>query len=237
MLITGLCRSRLLPYVALAQRLENASCTGQRSEQPSRPDRGLFLTSASTDTWLPHWPTIGAWPPGYRRGRFPVDQVSPPALVDPVSTERFGDGSRYIGPRSQPGGTGDHVILAAHRVIDGDGHTKRRSFAPVTGLHRSNYQGPPGLRVLLGGSWPSSVGSAQIVKHHLPAPRHAGTRSGSRTYHTSSLLGIHVMNRPVTSQYRWRGVCWRRVSVAVYRRSVACRSRDRRRLEARREQS
>ena len=57
--------------------------------------------------------------------------------------------------------------------------------------------------------------STPIVKHHLPAPRHAGTRSGSRTCRTSSLLGIDVMNRPATSQYRWRGVCWRRVSVAV----------------------
>jgi hypothetical protein len=190
MLITGLCRSRLLPYVALAQRLENASCTGQRSEQPSRPDRGPlpdfrehgYLVASLADYWC-----MAAWIP---EGAVPSGPSEPPAFVDPVSTERFGDGSRYIGPRSQPGGTGDHVILAAHRVIDGDGHTKRRSFAPVTGLHRSNYQGPPGLRVLLGGSWPSSVGSAQIVKHHLPAPRHAGTRSGSRTYHTSSLLGF-----------------------------------------------
>src|SRR5918994_1576484 len=145
MLITGLCRSWLLPYVALAQRLENASCTGQRSEQPSRPDCGPLPDFREHGYLVASLADYGAWPPGYRRGRFPVDQVRPPALVDPVSTERFGDGSRYIGPRSRPGGTGDHVVLAAHRVIDGDGHTKRRSFAPVTGLHRSHYQDPPGF--------------------------------------------------------------------------------------------
>jgi hypothetical protein len=33
------------------------------------------------------------------------------------------------------------------------------------------------------------MGSGQIVKHR-PAPRHAGTRSGFRTYDTSSLLGF-----------------------------------------------
>jgi hypothetical protein len=32
------------------------------------------------------------------------------------------------------------------------------------------------------------MGSGRIVKHHLLVPRHAGTRPGSRTYHTSSLL-------------------------------------------------
>jgi hypothetical protein len=34
------------------------------------------------------------------------------------------------------------------------------------------------------------MGPGQIVKHHLPAPRHTGTRSESRTHDTSSLLGF-----------------------------------------------
>ena len=69
------------------------------------------------------------------------------------------------------------------------------------------------------------MGSARIVKHHLPARRHAGTRSGSRIYHTSSFLGIHVMNRPVTSQYPVERRLLASGLLAVYWRSAACSPR------------
>ena len=73
--------------------------------------------------------------------------------------------ARQSGSRAEPlhraGGTTRAEGAAASSgppiaVIEGDGCIEAsRSSAPVIGLHRPNYQDPPGSRVLLGGSWPS----------------------------------------------------------------------------------
>ena len=51
--------------------------------------------------------------------------------------------------------------------------------------------------------------------HGIPDPV-----KGSYLPHQAS--SVRVMEGPVTSQYRWRGVCSRRVPSLSYRRSVAC---------------
>jgi hypothetical protein len=66
--------------------------------------------------------------------------------------------------------------------------------------------------------------------HAMPGP---GPDSAPAT---SSLLGTHVMNRPMTSQYQQTGVCWRRVSVAVVSAIGGLQHGGPRQLEARREQ-
>src|SRR5215211_1193133 len=103
----GLFRSRP-PWVAVAQRSENASLHSSMERPVFRSD-GSLRVCASTAIWLPspilarRWPgRLPAW--GTRRKR--------PALVDDVSIE-FSGGSRCRG--LEPAGrSGRHIILVAY---------------------------------------------------------------------------------------------------------------------------
>ena len=65
-------------------------------------------------------------------------------------------------------------------VIEGDGRRRLALHVSVSGLHKPSYQDPPGSRVLLGGSWPSS---AQDPRHAVPGNKSlpAGSQPIGRT--------------------------------------------------------